>query len=206
MDKQRSKEWYEMRKGRFTASRISELMGVKGLGLTGENYAFEMATELVYGIDEEDDFVSYDMQRGINLEPMALRKLTELKEMEFKTVKEAYFFPLGDNSGASPDGLIDYDGSIEIKCPRPKKFFKLVAKGFDAIDKDYLDQMQMQMLCSNSKYTIFFNYIIFNGVEMWHEIRIDRDEKRIELIKERIEQATKIRDEYVEYLTKNQQF
>ena len=55
---QRSKEWYDVRLGRFTASRISELMGVKGLGLTGENYAFELACEEVFGIEEDADFVS----------------------------------------------------------------------------------------------------------------------------------------------------
>lgn len=203
---QRSKEWFDMRKGRFTASRISELMGVRGLGKTGETYAFEMACELVYGIDEEETFISHDMQRGISLEPLAFRKFTELKEMEFKSVKEAYFMPLRDNAGASPDGLIDDKGNLEIKCPRSNKFFRLVALGDSEIDKSYLDQMQMQMLCSNSDYTSFFNYCIFNGVEMWHEIKINRDEKVIEIIKSRIEEATVLRDEFVKYLIDNQQF
>jgi len=203
---QRSKEWFDMRKGRFTASRISELMGVRGLGKTGETYAFEMACELVYGIDEEENFISHDMQRGIALEPLAFRKFTELKEMEFKSVKEAYFMPLGDNAGASPDGLIDDNGNLEIKCPRPNKFFRLVALGESEIDKTYLDQMQMQMLCSNSDYTSFFNYCIFNGNEMWHEIKINRDDKVIELMKSRIEEATILRDEFVKYLIDNRQF
>jgi len=203
---QRSKEWFEMRKGRFTASRISELMGIKGLGKTGESYAFELACELVYGIDEEDNFVSHDIQRGISLEPLAFRKFSELKELEFKSVKEAYFMPYGENAGASPDGLIDDNGNLEIKCPRSGKFFKLVALGESEIDKNYLDQMQMQMLCSNSEYTSFFNYCIFNGIEMWHEIKINRDEKIIELIKSRIEEATELRNDYVKYLIENRQF
>lgn len=203
---QRSKEWYEQRKGRFTASRISELMGVKGLGKTGESYAFELACELVYGIDEEDSFISHDMQRGISLEPLAFRKFSELKELEFKSVKEAYFMPYGNDAGASPDGLIDDKGNLEIKCPRPVKFFKLVALGESEIDSNYLYQMQMQMLCSNSEYTSFFNYCIFNGVEMWHEIVIKRDDKIIELMKKRIEEATILRNEFVKYLIDNRQF
>ena len=205
-NKQRSEEWFNARKGRFTASRISELLGVKGLGLTGENYAFENAVELVYGSDEEDNLVTYDMQRGITLEPLAFRKLQELKSLEFKEVKESYFFPYGDNAGASPDACIGEDEIAEIKAPRYKKFFKLVACGIDAIDKNYIDQMQMQMLCSNSVRCYFFNYIIFNGKEMWHEIVVERDEKRIDLIKERIQEATKLRDEYVQYLIEKQQF
>jgi putative phage-type endonuclease len=206
MNQQRSKEWFDERKGRFTASRISELLGVKGLGLTGENYAFEKAVELVYGVDEEESFVSFDMQRGINLEPLAFRKFKEIKELDFIEVKESYFFPYTDDAGASPDGIVGEDAILEIKCPRPNKFFKLVAKGIDAIDSGYMDQMQMQMLCSNSVQCHFFNYIIFNGIEMWHEIIVPRNEKRIELIKERITEASKLRSEYVQYLTENKQF
>ena len=203
---QRSKEWFKVREGRFTASRISELLGVKGLGLTGESYAFEKACELVYGVDEEENFESFDMKRGTELEPIAFRKFKELKELEFLNVQETSFFVFGENVGASPDGLVGQDAILEIKCPRSVKFFKLVAKGIEVVDKTYLDQMQMQMLCTNSKCCHFFNYIIFKGQEMWHEIIVERDEKRIDLIKERIIEATKLRDEFVEYLTKNQQF
>jgi len=206
MSQQRSQEWYDVRKGRFTASRITELLGVQGLGLTGDTYAFEKAVELVYGIDEEESFTSFDMKRGIDLEPLAFRKFQELKDLDFIEVKESYFFPYTDNAGASPDGLVGTDAILEIKCPRPNKFFKLVAKGESAIDKIYIDQMQMQMMCSNSVRCHFFNYIIFNGIEMWHEIIVNRDEKRIDFIKQRIDEAVKLRSEYVEYLTNNKQF
>lgn len=206
MDKQRSEEWYNERLGKFTASEIHKLLGVKGLGLTGETYAFEKACELVYGLDEDESFASYDMQRGIALEPLAFKKFKELKAMEFIEVKESYFFPYTENSGASPDGVVGNDAILEIKSPRSKKFFNLVAKGYDAIDKEYIAQMQMQMLCSNSKRCHFFNYIIFNGQEMWHEIIVERDEKMIELIKERISEAVKIRDDYKRYLIENKQF
>lgn len=206
MDKQRSENWYNERLGKFTASEIHKLLGVKGLGQTGETYAFEKACELVYGIDEEESFISYDMQRGITLEPLAFRKFKELKEMEFIEVKESYFFPYTENAGASPDGVVGEDAILEIKSPRSKKFFNLVAKGYDAIDKEYIAQMQMQMLCSNSQRCHFFNYIIFNSQEMWHDIIVERDEKMIELIKERIAEAVKIRDDYKQYLIENKQF
>lgn len=206
MHQQRSKEWFDERLGRFTASEISKLLGIQGLGLTGEGYAFEKAIELVYGKDEEEDFTSFDMKRGIELEPLAFRKFQELKDLEFIDVKEAFFFPYKEYAGASPDGLVGTDSILEIKCPRSTKFFNLVSGGIKAIDKGYIDQMQMQMMCSNSIQAHFFNYIIFNGQEMWHEIVVPRDDKRIELIKERLITAVKIRDEFVEYLTNNQQF
>jgi putative phage-type endonuclease len=204
---QRSKDWYEIRKGKFTASRISELLGVKGLGKTGETYIFEMACEIALGINEtEEKFVSRDTQRGIDLEPLAFRKFKELKEFDFLEVKPSYFFPYGKDAGASPDGLVGDDAVLEIKCPRAQKFFNLLKFGKEAIDSDYYDQMQMQMLCSNSVRCYFFNYIIFNGKEMWKEIIVERDEKRIELIKSRLDEAIKIRNEYVEYLLKENDF
>lgn len=204
--KQRSDDWFKVREGRFTASRISDLLGVHGFGKTGKTYIFEKASEIVFGIDEEENITTHDMQRGINLEPLAFRKFQELKQFDFLEVQPTFFFPFNDYAGASPDGLVGSDAILEIKCPRSKKFFTLVALGKDAIDDSYYDQMQMQMLCSNSLKCHFFNYVIFNGKEMWHELIVERDEKRIEFIKERLEQAVKIRDEFVQYLINNKQF
>lgn len=201
---QRSKEWFDVRLGRFTASQIDSLLGVKGLGLTGESYIFEKAAETVFGADEEEGFTSFDMQRGTQLEPIAFAKFKDLKELEFIEVKETSFFCLGEHAGASPDGLVGNDAILEIKCPRATKFFKLVKD--NQIDKVYLSQMQMQMLCTNSNRAHFFNYIIFNGVEMWHEIIVERDEKTIQLIKDRLDEAVVIKNEFVQYLINNRQF
>ena len=203
---QRSKEWHEARLGRFTSSRINELMGIKGLNKTGHSYAFDKAVEKVFGKDESDNYISFDMQRGIDLEPHAFKKFKELKSLEFIDVSECSFFELGENSGSSPDGIVGLKDILEIKCPGHKKFFSYLKDGVKAIDPKYIDQMQHQMLCTGGEKAHFFNYIIFNGEEMWHEIIINRDEKRIELIKERIEEATEIRDEYVKELINNKQF
>ena len=206
MEQQRSKEWIDMRLGKFTASEIHKLLGVKGLGDTGNAYCFEKACEVVFGKDEDENFTSIDMQRGIELEPIAFRKFKELKEVDFIDVQETFFFPYSVDAGASPDGIVGTDAVLEIKCPRSNKFFKLLAKGITAIDKEYIAQMQMQMLCSNSKQAYFFNYLIFKGQEMWHEIIVPRDEVMINLIKERIAQAVIIRDEYVNQLKTNKQW
>jgi hypothetical protein len=203
---QRTDAWHEARRGRFTGSQISKLLGIKGLGQTGLTYCFEKAVEIVFGYSDEEEFVSFDMKRGIELEPLAFRKFCELKEGEFLDIQECDFFPYGSNAGASPDGIVGKEGVIEIKCPRPEKFFNIVANGIDVVDKDYIAQMQMEMLATNSTHCFFFNYIIFNGVEMWHEIRIERDETMIALIKTRLEEAIAIRDRYVIQLNSNKQF
>jgi len=203
---QLSPEWFKQRYGKFTASTISNLLGIKGLGETGKSYCFKKAVEIVFGEDPDERFSSFDTERGIRLEPLAFAKFKELKEADFLTVEKTIFFPYGENAGASPDGLVGKDAILEIKCPRSDKFFRLVAEGIDAIDKEYIAQMMMQMMCSNSQRAHFFNYIIFNGAEMWHEIIVPRDEVMIEKIKERIAEAVIIRDGYVTQLRSNAQF
>lgn len=195
---QRSKEWFEVRRGRITASEVHNLMAIKGIGKTAESYLFGKAVERVAGIDPDWSFDSPDMRRGVQQETLAFDAFKEKKQLEFIDVKEAFFFPHKDYAGASPDGLTSDNGILEIKCPRPNKFFNLVANGIDAIDPEYYDQMQMQILCSNSTHAYFFNYLIFNGKQYTHEIKVPRDEKRIELIKERIEQGNAIICEMVE--------
>ena len=100
---QRSEEWRKQRHGKFSASEIHKLMGVRGLGETGKSYAIEKAIEELYG-DVDENFISYDMERGIELEPLAFAKFKELKSLEFIDVLNCGFFTLSDSAGASPDG------------------------------------------------------------------------------------------------------
>lgn len=206
---QRSDEWFEMRKGRFTASDIVRLLGKDGLKMTSqsiESFAFEKAVEILYGIDEEESFISFDMQRGIDQEPLAFQKFKDIKELEFIDVQECSFFPYGEHAGASPDGLVGKNAVLEIKNPRRVKFFKQIVDSVDDIDSKYIAQMQMQMLCTNSEKCYFFNYLIDNGKEYWHEILINRDEAMIDLIKKRIEIATDLKLDFIEKLKINKQW
>ena len=205
-NQQRTQEWYNERLGRFTASEIHKLLGKQGLGKTGETYCFEKACELVFGIDEDEQFESWDMQRGKSMEPVAFEKFKELKYFEFIDVVPAYFFPYGEDAGASPDGLTSDNGNVEIKCPKSLKLFNLIANGAKEIDAVYIPQMQMQMLCGKTDHTYFFNFGIFKGVPIWHEFKVERDEKMISLIKERLPEAVEKRNKFVEELKNNKQF
>jgi len=186
---QRSIEWHEQRLGKFTASEIHKLMGIKGLGETGKSYAFEKAVETVFG-EVEESFISYDMQNGIDTEPIAFKKFAELKSLQFIEVSDCGFFNVGENAGASPDGLVGTDAVLEIKCPKANTFFKLVAT--NSIDTKYYYQMQMQMMATNRKKAYFFNYFIFEGEEFWHEIEVEQDELVCDKILDRILEAEKL--------------
>lgn len=205
---QRTKEWFKVREGRFTASKINRLLGKESLSRTKQSidtYAFEKAIETVYG-REEDTYISEDMQRGINQEPLAFNLFKEIKSYEFLEVKEVGFYKLGKHAGASPDGNVSNNSNLEIKCPRRNKFFKLVANGINEVDKDYIAQMQMQMLCTKTEKSYFLNYYLENNIQYWHEIIIERDETMIDLIEKRIDIATEIKLEYIEKINKNAQW
>ena len=201
---QRSNEWYEQRLGRFTGSEIHKLMGIKGLGLTGEGYAFEKACELVFGRNEEDSFMSFDMQRGVQYEPLAFECFNRLNEENFITAEKCEFFTHDTFAGASPDGIVSDNAVLEIKCPKPETLFQLIATG--EIDKKYMYQMQMEMLCAEKEKAYFFNYGIWNGREIYHTIEVLRDEVIIAKIKERIAEALILRDRYVQQIKDNLQF
>lgn len=201
---QRSKEWLKARQGKFTASRISELMGIRALGKTGEGYALEKAIEYFVDKDESDNFMSFDMKRGVELEPLAFAKFKEIKELEFLDVTNCGFFEYDENSGASPDGLVSDDAILEIKCPKKETFFKLVYS--NEIDPKYYAQMQMQMLCAKKSKAYFFNYFVQDGEEFWHEIVVEKDEEFIKKMIGRINEAVIIRDNIIEKIKLQKQF
>lgn len=197
---QRSSEWYDMRLGRFTASKISLILGklTTEKGKTSlENLAIKKAGEMYFG-QIENDFVSFDMQRGIDNEPMAFAKFSELMSLEFLQVEQCGFIPFGLHGGASPDGKVSNGCNLEIKNPTIETFNKLVCT--NEIKDEYNDQMQKQMLCLDTDLSYFFNYVIYCGKEYCHTIEVPRNEQRISLIKERIEIATEIKLKHYETL------
>ena len=205
---QRSDEWFDVRLGRFTASQIHRLLGKEGLKRTNDSinsYAFEKAVETLYG-KEEEGFISLDMQRGINQEPLAFAIFKQLKGFDFLDVEEVGFYKYGEHAGASPDGKVSNNYNLEIKCPRRNKFFKLVANGISEVDNSYIAQMQMQMLCTDTEKSYFLNYYLEGNIQYWHEIIIPRDEEMISLIKERINDAVQIKLKYIENINKNAQW
>lgn len=111
---QNSPEWDSLRLGKATASSYSKFMANygKAFGDPALNYALQIALERVTGNKAEYSFRNEDMERGHEQEPLA-RMLYE--EQCFVDVASGGFFDWGD-WGDSPDGLIENDGVVEIKC------------------------------------------------------------------------------------------
>jgi len=140
---QRSEEWFELRKGKMTASE-AQCISANGKGL--ESYIIKMLAEKYSNNTEK--YSNNDMDRGVELEEQA--RMTY--EIEREKVEEVGFIELDEFTGCSPDGLIGEDGGIEIKCPNDTNFFKLLVDGEKAIDAKYLWQVQMCLLVSERKW------------------------------------------------------
>lgn len=200
---QRSVEWYQQRLGKFTASEITRLLG-KLTTQAGKNafesYCMEKAIESTYGMIE-DNFTSFDMQRGIDQEPYAFDKLHEILSEQFKTLGKTPFLRYGEHAGASPDGMIDLNDVAEIKCPTAKNFFKYCLTG--QVPDNHYNQMQMQLLCTGGEVAYYFNYLTHMGEEYYQLTKVQRDEESIALIKERLVMAIETKLQYIERLTKS---
>jgi len=152
---QKSPEWFALRvKYPLTASE-AQAIGNQGKGL--ETLCMEQMAKR-YSSNEEDGYSNEDLERGVELEPQA-RSLYELETGN--TVVEVGFVTNDEVSsvgGASPDGLVNDDGTLEIKAFENKKHFKAIVEGLE-IESKYVWQMQMQMLMTGRKWC---DFVAFN--------------------------------------------
>ena len=143
---QQSKEWFDMRKGKMTASNATAIGNCwKGL----DTYIIEMMAES-FSSAEKEQYSNEHTNRWNELEPQA-RSLYELETMN--TVDQVSFIEYNEFIGCSPDWLIWEDGWIEIKCPSDVKFFKIILDWTEkSIDSDYLWQIQMSLFITKRKW------------------------------------------------------
>ena len=179
---QRTEDWYNIRKGKMTASNADTIIA-NGKGL--ETYIYNLMAEY-YSSAEKENYINADMQRGIDLEPEARL------EFEFYTnldVQEVGFIEYNEFIGVSPDGLIGDDGLIEIKCPNDSVYFKLLLS--DNIKPEYIAQMQMQMYVTDRQYCYFVSYNP-NFEKSLYIKKINRDEEMIEKLKKGLDKGTEL--------------
>ena len=189
---QRTEDWYNIRKGKMTASNADTIIA-NGKGL--ETYIYNLMAEY-YSSAEKENYINADMQRGIDLEPEARL------EFEFYTdldVQEVGFVEYNDFIGVSPDGLVGDDGLIEIKCPNDSIYFKLLLS--NNIKPEYIAQMQMQMYVTDRQYCYFVSYNP-NFEKSLYIKKISRDEEMIEKLKKGLERGTQLIKEIKEKFRK----
>ena len=151
---QNSDEWFAMRAGKLTSSKLPTIMANfgKAFGKPAKDYAVNVATEQLTGNPISSGYSNAHMERGHEQEPIA-RALYELET--FSTVTNGGFFDL-ENIGCSPDGLVDDNGVIEIKSVIPSVHFASLKR--QAVDPAYYWQCVGNLLFTGREWIDFISY------------------------------------------------
>ena len=152
---QRSPEWFAARCGIATASNFAKVLSTIKSGESAErrNYRIKLALERITGTVEES-YQNEAMRIGIEREPQARIAY----EAGTGNMADEVGFCLHDEleCGASPDGLIDEDGGLEIKCPTPGKHFEYLRANGEPLE--YTAQIQGCMWVTGRKWWDFVSY------------------------------------------------
>jgi hypothetical protein len=170
---QGSVPWLEARIGIPTASQFHRIITPKTMKLSEQStsYRNELLAETLLGVSlsEELSQLPY-VDRGAELEPQA----RAFYEFERGVEVRAGGFCLLDNrrAGCSPDGLIDTDGCLEMKCPSPAVHVGYLLEGTEK----YRTQIQGQLWITEREWADFLSYHPTLPPAL---VRVERDEKFI---------------------------
>lgn len=180
---QRTEEWFNNHIGMLTSSRIADAIGRRKRDPNTPLQAYldlrlELAVERVTKKPSQH-FVSFWMERGIELEPLA-RAAYELRAGVEVSLLDFVLHPNREGlewAGCSPDGIVG-DELIEIKVPKPETHAGYLMD--EIVPSEYLSQMHWQMACTGAVANTFVSYCPeFPEPLDLFICRLQRDEKRI---------------------------
>ena len=153
---QRSAQWFAARCGSLGASQLADALAKtkSGWGASRANLRAKLVVERLTG-QQEESFTSAAMQWGVDKEEKAR---TAYSFLTGRNVVEVglYKHPTIIGSHASPDGLVDDDGCLEIKCPNSATHIETLKS--NQVAHKYLLQMQWQMACADRQWCDFVSF------------------------------------------------
>ena len=156
--KQRSPEWFGIRMGKITASRLPAWLAVSiAKGKEGQplqarkDYERELWFERKFGVSF-NNYVSEAMLDGQDYEDFARKQYEAIKGA---TVDDCGIF-FSPEFAATPDGLVGEDGQLEVKVLRDNKFTEVLLGG---VPDDHWKQIQGQLFASGRKWC---DYVALN--------------------------------------------
>lgn len=207
MSDQGSAQWFLDRCGCATASQFADIIAVSkkdGRPLKArEDYMWKLATDRIYQTPEEA-VTARSLQWGTDLEPFA-RQRYEIETGAVITSSGFVPHPVIRWCGASPDGLIDIDGGIEIKCPKTRKVH--METWLNGMPEEHIPQVQGNMWVNNRQWWDFISFDPRAPEDFQIYVqRIYRDEKYIWALEshvvEFLDQVSKLADKL--HATKNE--
>jgi len=153
---QGSPEWFALRAGKVTASRVADILAKTKTGPSAsrQNYLIELALQRTTGIIQES-YSNSAMEWGTQTEPQA-RVAYEVNTNNFVDQVAFIDHPSIAWFGCSPDGLVSDRGLVEIKCPNSPTHWEYF-KAKKAPNK-YVIQMQAQMAVTGRDWCDFVSF------------------------------------------------
>jgi putative phage-type endonuclease len=198
---QGTEEWFTIRIGKVTASRVADVIAKTKTGYSAsrDNYMAQLVCERLTG-QKGESFTNAAMQHGVETEAYARAAYEALQDV---LVDEVGFVPHPsiEMAGASPDGLVGTDGLLEIKCPNTATHIEtLLSQG---VPGKYNTQMQFQMACTGRQWCDFVSFDNRLPAELQLFVkRVPRDEVFIRLIEAEIVQFLAELDDKINKLMK----
>ena len=155
---QGSDEWFAVRMGKITASRLGDIMRKTKWGESTykAKVRLELAIERITGKSASSVVMNKAMYDGVEREPDA-RKLFEAVTQKEVALCGSFDHPTIVNTSASPDGLLRGENAVlEIKCPTHATHAKNLMQ--DSMPKNYVYQVQWQIACTESEHAYFASY------------------------------------------------
>lgn len=154
---QRTDEWHEARLGRITASKIYDVISKTAKGAytsKRDDYAYQLAAERMTGLPTRV-FTNEAMQWGTAIEPEALEFYAEYYGYK---VESAPFIIHRNMAfcGCSPDGIVNNEFLVEIKCLQTNTFLRVRKDGIPP--PQYIAQCMMQMAVTGAPKVDLFVY------------------------------------------------
>lgn len=153
---QQTQAWKDARVGCVTASKMADLLArtKSGAAASRANYMAQLIAERLTEKPTEG-YTNAAMQWGLDTEPQArdaycFRTDANVTEVGF------ILHPTIPMSGASPDGTVDPDGLVEIKCPGTANHIDALLSG--TVEGKYVHQMNWQMACTGRKWCDFVSF------------------------------------------------
>lgn len=192
---QAEQEWLAKRLGKFTCSRFGDLMQMdrsKKDDIFGQTALAYIRMKLAERLGSWHSMDARSMKWGRDNEASAILEYQSLTGKNVD-VDRFRFFEFNDYIGGTPDGLISDDGTLEIKCPYyPAEHMKTVISR--EVPKEYVWQVDGHMLVTGRSWCDFMSFdprIRSSDPRRQVIIRVERNQKRLDYLKYRLDLAEK---------------
>ena len=156
-------EWFALRCGKITGTRFADVLAMSKPSKKNpeprplkarDDLIWTLATERTQGYQPQG-LTSYSLKWGTDNEPRA-REAYELRTGAFVTQQGFITHDTLSFVGVSLDGLVDDDGTIEIKAPKCPEIH--LRRFLEGVPEEYKPQIQGGLWTSKRKWCDFVSY------------------------------------------------